>query len=82
MFSKALDGSLVSSSLGQRMLVEYFCPGSSANDADAKARTMWYPHARPVVLDPLNVDPGEYDIKTHRYLIESPSSLSQFNCRL
>ena len=64
-FSKALDGSLVSS-LGHRLLVEYFCHGSSANDADAKVRTMRYPHARPVVLDPLNVDPGECDIKTHR----------------
>jgi hypothetical protein len=64
-FSKAIDDCLVSS-LSQRLLVEYLCHGSSADDADAKARTMQYHHARPVVLDSLNIDRGGHNIKTHR----------------
>jgi hypothetical protein len=59
--AKALDTCLISS-LGRGLVVEYFCAGSSAEDADVNARTMQHPHVRPIVLDSLKGDRlGEYD---------------------
>ena len=59
--AKALDACLISS-LSRGLVVEYFCAGSSAEDADVNVRTMQHPHARPIVLDILKGDHlGEFD---------------------
>ena len=58
--AKALDPCLISS-LTRRLLVEYFCAGSSVDDADANVRTMQHPHARPIFLDFKGERLSEYD---------------------
>lgn len=59
--AKALDACLISSLRGG-LVVEYFCAGSSAEDADVNARSMQHAHARPIVLDSLKGDHlGEFD---------------------
>lgn len=59
--AKALDDCLVSS-LRRGLVVDYFCAGSSTEDADENVRTLQHPHARPIVLDFLKGDrSGEYD---------------------
>ena len=59
--AKSLDACLINS-LRRGLIVEYFCAGSSAEDADVNARTMQHPHARPIVLDSLKGDQlGEFD---------------------
>ena len=60
-FAKSLDTCLISF-IKRGLVVEYFCAGSSAEDADVNARTMQHPHARPVVLDFLKEHRlGEYE---------------------
>ena len=63
-FAKTLRDTLVSC-LSTQLIVEYFCAGSSAKDADAKAKDMQYPHSRPLVWDASNTYSDEWN-RPHR----------------